>query len=163
MGPLEHRRQQFEPDIEAEVEGPQGKNQGRGTSKNAIKNEILMLKLTIDDMTEWADRSVSTIERLSVVEEATRAGEWLYFGELEQKLGHKEASEHIAMGKYEEGKDHQGAADLGFNPESLPSDFRILEFQYIQNSMTCWPLHSLESLFRVPCSPIPKGLNNTVC
>ena len=69
-----------------------------------MDNEILMLKLTIHDMTEWADRSVSTIERLSVVEEATRAGAWLYFGELDQKLVHKEASEHIAVGNTRRGR-----------------------------------------------------------
>ena len=75
------------------------KNQGREINKNAIKNNILMLKLTIEDSADWADRAVSTIEKMSVTTEASRKGEWYYRGELEQKLGQRDMTIRVYFGK----------------------------------------------------------------
>ena len=88
------------------------KDQGRSSQKNQINNEILALKLSVENENEFAERAITIIEELKVSRENSREGEWVYRGELEQKLGQREAAEHIAMGKYEEGEDHQGTLDL---------------------------------------------------
>ena len=84
------------------------KGQARAVRKNEQKNEILALKLTIDDDDEWARQSIQVMETFTATETHSREGEWFYRGELEQKLGRKEASEHIEMGKYESDEDDQG-------------------------------------------------------
>ena len=89
----------------AELKKP---GQDRAIRKNEQKNEILALKLTIDDDDEWARQSIQVMETFTSTETWAREGEWFYKGELEQKLGRKEAQEHIDMGKYESDEDEQG-------------------------------------------------------
>ena len=58
-------------------------------------------------MTSGPSRLSKSLKIMTFTETHRREGEWLYRGEIETKLGAREAAEHIDMGKYEEGEDEQ--------------------------------------------------------